>query len=184
MKWNIICIVSLLTCSKYKHNREWGIIKQTATHSFCCCLVTKLCPTLCNSMDWSPPGSSGNGIIPARLLEWVAISFSRGSSWPRYWTCVSCIGRLILYQWATWEASQVVLVIKNPSANAGDTKHPASIPGSGRSPGAGHGNPLQYSCLENSMDRGAWWATVHWVAKNQTRLKWLSTHAQQPQKQI
>ena len=48
-----------------------------------------------------------------------------------------------------------------------------SIPGSGRSPGGGHNNPLQYSCLENSMDRGAWWATVHRVAKNWTQLKQL-----------
>ena len=47
----------------------------------------------------------------------------------------------------------------------------------GRSPGGGHGNPLQYSCLENPMDRGAWWATVHGVAKIRTRLKWLSIHA-------
>ena len=46
----------------------------------------------------------------------------------------------------------------------------SSIPGSGRSPGGGHGNPLQYSCLENPMDRGAWWATVHEVARSQTRL--------------
>ena len=51
--------------------------------------------------------------------------------------------------------------------NAGD---PGSIPGFGRSPGEGNGNPLQYSCLENSMDRGAWWATVHGVTKSQTRL--------------
>ena len=51
------------------------------------------------------------------------------------------------------------------------------IPGSGRSPGGGHGNPLQYSCLENSMDRGAWRATGHRVTKSQTRLKWLSMHA-------
>ena len=48
--------------------------------------------------------------------------------------------------------------------------NPGSIPGSGRSPGGGHGNPLQYSCLENPMDRGAWWATVHGVTKSQTRL--------------
>ena len=48
-------------------------------------------------------------------------------------------------------------VVKNPPVNAGN---PASIPGSGRSPGEGNGNPLQYSCLENPMDRGAWWATV------------------------
>ena len=50
-----------------------------------------------------------------------------------------------------------------------------SVPGSRRSPGQGHGNPLEYSCLENLMDRGAWWATVHRVAKSRTRLKQLST---------
>ena len=66
------------------------------------------------------------------------------------------------------EASQVVLVVKNPSANAGDTRNTSSIPGSGRSPGEGNGNPLQYSCLENPMDGGAWRATVHGVAKSQT----------------
>ena len=55
--------------------------------------------------------------------------------------------------------------VKTPPANAGDTGDTGSIPGSGRSPGEGHGNPLQYSCLENSMDRGAWWATAHRVAK-------------------
>ena len=57
----------------------------------------------------------------------------------------------------TW-ASQVVLVVKNLPAKAGDIRDMGSIPESGRSPGGGHGNPLQYSCLENSMDRGAWWA--------------------------
>ena len=57
----------------------------------------------------------------------------------------------------TW-ASQVVLVVKNLPAKAGDIRDMGSIPGSGRSPGGGHGNPLQYSCLENSMDRGAWQA--------------------------
>ena len=54
------------------------------------------------------------------------------------------------------------------------------IPGSGRSPGGGHGNPLQYSCLENSIDKGAWWAIVHRVAKSQAYLKRLSTHAHMP----
>ena len=56
---------------------------------------------------------------------------------------------------------------KASAYNAGD---PGSIPGSGRSPGEGNGTPLQYSCLENPMDRGAWWATIHGVAKSQTRL--------------
>ena len=61
---------------------------------------------------------------------------------------------------------------KESFCNAGDS---GLIPGTGRSPGEGNGNPLQYSCLENPMDRGAWWATVHGVAKSRTRLKRLST---------
>ena len=68
-------------------------------------------------------------------------------------------------------ASQVALVVKNPPANAGEVRDVGSIPGSGRSPGGGHGNPLQYSCLENPMDRGAWRATVPGVAKSRTQLK-------------
>ena len=64
------------------------------------------------------------------------------------------------------QASQVVLVVKNMPANAGDTRDMGLIPGLGRSPGGGHGNPLLYSCLENPMDIGAWWATVHSVAKS------------------
>ena len=59
-------------------------------------------------------------------------------------------------------------VVKNPPANVGDTKDMGSIPGSRRSPGEGNGNPLQYSCLENSTDRGAWRAAVHAVAKSLT----------------
>ena len=73
-------------------------------------------------------------------------------------------------------ASQVVLVVKNLPANAGDKRYLGSIPGSGRSYGGGHHNLLQYSCLENPMNRGDWWATVHRVAKSQTWLKWLSMH--------
>jgi len=61
----------------------------------------------------------------------------------------------------------VDLVGKETSCNAGDL---GSVPGSGRCLGVGNGNPLQYSCLENSMDRGAWWATVHGLAKSWTRL--------------
>ena len=56
--------------------------------------------------------------------------------------------------------SKVMLVVKNPPANSGDVRDTGSIPGSGRSPGGGDGNPLQYSCLENPIDRGAWQATV------------------------
>ena len=61
-------------------------------------------------------------------------------------------------------------VAKHLPARSGDAGDMGSIPGSGRSPGGGHGNPLQYSCLENPMDRGAWWATVHGVAKSQAQL--------------
>ena len=61
-------------------------------------------------------------------------------------------------------------VVKNLSASAGDTGDVGLIPGLERSPGGGNGNPRQDSCLENPMDREAWWATVHWVAKSQTRL--------------
>ena len=83
-----------------------------------------LLTALWDPMECSLPGSSVHGILQARLLEWVTILFSRGSSWLRNWMF-----------------------------------------------GEGNGNPLQYSCLENPMDGGAWWATVHGVAKSQT---WLS----------
>ena len=64
-------------------------------------------------------------------------------------------------------------MVKNPAANAGDARDMGSIPGWGKSSGVGNGTPLQYSCLENSMGRGAWRAAVHRVAKSQTQL---STH--------
>ena len=74
-------------------------------------------------------------------------------------------------------ASQVVLVLKNLPTNARDTGDIGSIPESGRPSGEGHGNPLQYSCLVNPVDRGAWWSMVHMVAKSRTLLKLLSTHS-------
>ena len=75
------------------------------------------------------------------------------------------------------QASQVALVVKNLPVNAGDVRDAGSIPGSGRSPRGGHSNPLQYSCLENPTYRGAWWATLHGVAKSWTWLKWLSSRS-------
>ena len=66
--------------------------------------------------------------------------------------------------------SQVALVVKNLPASAGDVRDLGSIPGLGRAPGEENGNPCQYSCLENPMDRGAWQATVHGVVKSWTRL--------------
>ena len=103
------------------------------------------CPTLCNPMDYSPAGFSVHGILQARIQEWVAIPFSRGSFWLRNWTQVP-------------GGSDS----KASAYNAGD---PVSIPGWGRCPGEGNSNPFQYSCLENPMDRG-----VHGVTKSRTQL--------------
>ena len=66
--------------------------------------------------------------------------------------------------------SQVALTVKNPPANPGEVRDSGSVPGLGRYPGERNGNALQCSCLENPMDRGAWWATVHGVTKSKTRL--------------
>ena len=68
----------------------------------------------------------------------------------------------------SWEGFVGGLVVKNLPAIAGDVRDTGLIPGSGRSPGGGHGSPLQYSCLGNPMDRGAWWVTIHSAAKSQT----------------
>ena len=82
---------------------------------------------------------------------------------------------LSVYPSPIFGASQVAPVVKNPPANAGDARAMGSIPGMGRFPGEGNGNPLQYSCLGNPMDRGAWWATVIGVTKRQTQLSTSST---------
>ena len=76
-----------------------------------------------------------------------------------------------------WRCSQLALVVKNPPANAVDRRDTSSIPGSGKSPGGGLSSPLQYSCLGNPLDRGAWQATVHEVTKSQRQLRWPSTHS-------
>ena len=78
----------------------------------CLCVPTQLCPTLWDAMDWSQPGSSVHGVSQERILEWVAISYSREYSLSRDWThdsSISCIGRQILYHWATWEVQPVCI---------------------------------------------------------------------------
>ena len=70
-------------------------------------------------------------------------------------------------------------MVKNPLASARDARDEGSIPGSGRSSGVGNGNPFQYSCLENPVDRGAWQTTVHRVSKSQVQLKQLSIHSRE-----
>ena len=78
---------------------------QFTRSNYICCLVVKSCPTLCDPMVCNPPGSSVHGISQARILEWVVISFSKGSSWPRDRTCVSCIDTCVLYHWVTRAAA-------------------------------------------------------------------------------
>ena len=86
--------------------------------------------------------------------------------------------RMLLYFYICQHvASQVVLVVKKLPASVGDERDLGSVLGLGRSPGGGHGNPLQYPCLVNPVDRGAWWAPVHGVAKSQTPLKQFNMHA-------
>ena len=89
---------------------SWGLSSQAGIDepgSSTVCAQLRL--TLCNPMDCRPLGSSVHGILQARILEHVAISYSKGSSGPRDWTHVSCLGRGILYHWATWEASSTIV---------------------------------------------------------------------------
>ena len=112
----------------------------------------------------------------------MALGESTQTSLEQFLSSISFSTLLSSHNLPPWEAqsraSQAALMVTNPPANEWDIKDPGSIPGLGRSPGGGNGNSLQYSCLENPMDRGAWWATVHRVVKSRTRLKQLSTHTQ------
>ena len=88
-----LMITYVILWSPFYKQRHWGPFKLSNLfniHMYACS-VTQPCPTLCDPMDYSPPGSSVHGILQARILEWVAISFSKRSSWPRDWTRVSCI---------------------------------------------------------------------------------------------
>ena len=157
------------------------------------------CLTLCDPIDRSPPGSPVPGILQARTLEWVAISFSNAWQWKVKGKLLSRV-QLLATPWTAAHQAPLSMGFSNkeywsgvplPSpmhcarkdqihlgfpggldgkesaCNAGDL---GSVPGLRISPGERHGYPLQYSCLENSRDRGAWRATVHWVTKNCTLL--------------
>ena len=89
----------------------------------------------------------------------------------------SCVYFFFAPPYTSCLASQVGPVVKTLPANTGDGGHLGSIPGSGRPPGGGHGSPLQYSCLENPEDRGAWWAAAHRDTKTQTQQKRPRAHA-------
>ena len=152
--------------------------------------------TLCDPIDGSPPGSPVPGILQARTLEWVAISFSNAWKWKVKVKTLSFVrllwprGPLLAYKsWALklslygLRAQAASLLVELRSLPAGfpggsdgkesncNARDPGSIPGSGSSSGEGHGCPLQCSYQENSMNRGAWWTTVHGVIKSQI---WLS----------
>ena len=118
---------------------------------------------LCDSVDCSMPG------FPVHLQppELAQAHWATREALFRYMCMMAFKGRMSFLHGSAVESS----------CSVGDVRYTGLIPGSGRSPGGGHGNPLQYSCLENPMDRGAWQATIHGVAKSQIRLKRLSTWA-------
>ena len=138
------------------------------TQTQCMCKVKSEVAHSLRPVECSPPSSSVHGIFQARILEWVAISFSRGSSQSRDQTCISCLaGRFFTTEPSGKSQRMLFLSLWNhgissfpggsegkaSAYNVGDL---SSIPGLGRSPGEGNGNPFQYSCLENPMDREAW----------------------------
>ena len=102
---------------------------------------------------------------------------TEGTSLVVQWLIVVQWLRICLPLQQTQVPSQVALVLKNLTASVGDIRDAGLIPGLGRSPGGGHGNPIQDSCLENPMDRGAWLAMVQRIAKSWTRVKRLSMYA-------
>ena len=153
------------------------------------------CPTLCDTIDGSPPGSPVPEILQARTLEWAAISFSNAWKWKVTVKSLSRVQFLATPWTAAYQAppsmgfarqeywSGVPLPSLPGGTNGKELVCQCSlgisdiclIPGSGRSPGEGNGYPLQYSCLENPIDRGAWRSTAHGVAQSRTRLKELNT---------
>ena len=154
-----------MTHITYTHNSSQLFITMPASYA---CQVTSV---MFNSLrpygPYSPPGSSDHGIFQVRTLEWVATRGSGNAISKCAWQGTGSEGRTGLFV----RASQVVLVVKNPSANTEDLRYLCLIPGLERSLEEGNDNPLQYFCLDNPMDRGAWWVTVHRVAMSQTQLK-------------
>ena len=140
-----------------------------------CFLTSYFCiPVPCNEKDifWGVVVLKGlvglHKTIQLQLLWHLLLGHRLGLLWCR----VACLGNeprshcfISAVQYCSTEASQVALVVKSPPAKAGDLRDAGSIPGSGSSPGGGHSNPLQYYCLKNPMDRGAWRATVHRVTE-------------------
>ena len=152
----------------------------------CVCAVSSVMSTLACQVPLT------TGLLQARILEWVAMYSSRRSSWPRdqaHIPCISCIsGGFFITEPLTavmiikyWNVSFWGLLrwlsSKESACSAGAAGDTGSVPPLGRDPGGAHGNPLQYSFLEDSMDTGAWWAMVPRVAKSRTVLKRLGKQA-------
>ena len=119
--------------------------------------VAQSCLTLCDPMDCSPPGPSIHGIFQARVLEWGAIAFSGQLAYSQIKE------PFVTYQ--NHRLSDEISIWEKIETAFGATFH---FIFSRRENGEGNGTPLQYFCLENPMDGGAWWAAVHGVAKSQT----------------
>ena len=101
-----MCTYAWKSCGNYQGTYSYiqHLILLSYTYQVCVwVLVAQSCPTLCDPMDCSPPSSFVHGILQARMLQWAAISFSRGSYWPRDWTWVSCIAGRFLTVWVTRE---------------------------------------------------------------------------------
>ena len=162
----------------------------------CCCLDAMSCLTFFVT-PWTVAHQAPLSMGFPKQEYWSGLRFPPPGDLPGPGHA-SCAGRWILYHWATWEAlfswlgklkskcevtclgyqgaSRLAQWVKDPPAIQKTQEMQVWSDGSGRSPRRGNGNPLQYSCLENPVDRGAWWATVHRVAKSRTRLKQLSMH--------
>ena len=152
-----------------------------------CAQLLQLCPTLCDPMDCSLTGPLSLGFPRKKCWSGLPSPFP-GCSRPRDQAHVSCTSGRFFTHRPIWEAhfcrSLPTIpvgfpggsVVKNPPANAGVARDSGSTPGRGRTIGEGNDNSFQYSCLGNSMDRGAWWATSPWGCKQSDTTERLSTH--------
>ena len=132
---------------------EWFLIHARVIYYYCRIWVTL--PTCGTHLSFSGRDHSSCVLLNAHYVLGLGLDVLY-SRFLLALTVAQQVGTIFI----SW-TSQVALVVKNPPGNARDIRDTGSIPGSGRSPGGGPSNPLQYFCLENPMDRGAWWATVH-----------------------
>ena len=162
-------------CSK-ENDAIWGEGRGAEipfVYFFCLFLFLWPCPMACGiSVPWPGIKSMPPALEAQGLSRWTAREVFEISFLYVCWRCIRfpLIPDPLPVRFTLKGAAQVALVVKNPPANAGDTKDAGLTPGSGRSPGLRNGNPFQYSCLENPMDKGPWQASVHGVAKSWTRL--------------